>query len=523
MIGQPDVIHNLTFGDISRENKRNFPNEIAVVCAGRRFTFTEFDDRVNRLANVFRSHGMGTGGRVLWLGQNCHKVLEAILAAAKLGAVLCIGNWRMTDEELESIVRDFDPAVAFWDDGTAALANQVRDRTPKVQATWIDAGASADPTSYEGMLAAAAADDPEDFIDPALPVIQLYTAAFTGQQNGALLTQWGILVYNLVYARMVGVGDNYSHLNSGPLFHLATLSGTLATFHLGGKNVFIPRADPQAICEAIDREGCIGGRVIEPTISAIVEINADGRYDLSTFRSRPGRPEWNAMTDPQIRANESGGYGLTQATGRLCLPAVGVKGGNGRPHAMARLRILDEDGAEVPDGELGEISLRGPVVIAGYANRPELQRRVTEHGWFRTGDLGRREDDGSVTFTGTKMQMIKSGAENIYPAEVEACIASHPAVAECALIGVPDPVWVQSPVAIVALETGMSVTETEIREYCRERLASYKKPRRVEFVDVLPKSDHGVDYDALNLTYGGGGYPGSGDSGMQPTPNEPKQ
>jgi len=177
------------------------------------------------------------------------------------------------------------------------------------------------------------------------------------------------------------------------------------------------------------------------------------------------------------------------------------------------LRILDDAGNELPPGEVGEIAVRGPTVMNGYWRRPELNRERQGGGWHRTSDLGKRELDGSLTFIGPKTHMIKSGAENIYPAEVEACLKTHPAVADCAVIGVPDDTWVQSVKAIVQLEDGAAVSADELIEHCRAHIASYKKPRFVEFADCLPRAGGSIDYNALDAAYGGGGYPGGATRG----------
>jgi long-chain acyl-CoA synthetase len=244
----------------------------------------------------------------------------------------------------------------------------------------------------------------------------------------------------------------------------------------------------------------------------ILAANADGRYDLSSLRTPPGKPEWNAMVsaDTSRWARNPGGYGQTELTGMLTfnLLATGAAGTHGRTSPFAQLRVVDGDGRDVAVGEVGEIVARGPTVMTGYWNRPEENARRQRGGWHHTNDLGRREADGSITFIGPAMRMIKSAAENIYPAEVERCIAGHPAVAECAVIGVPDPKWTQSVRAIVVLEAGASATAEEIIEHCRANIASYKKPRSVEFVDKLPRRGWAVDYDELDARFGGGGYPG---------------
>jgi acyl-CoA synthetase (AMP-forming)/AMP-acid ligase II len=174
-----------------------------------------------------------------------------------------------------------------------------------------------------------------------------------------------------------------------------------------------------------------------------------------------------------------------------------------------RVRIVDEDGAEVPDGEIGEIVFRGPLVHAGYWNRPEINMRRMRGGWWHTNDLGRRDEGGVVAFVGPKTQMIKSGVENVYPAEVEKCIEAMDGVREAAIIGVPDEIFVQAVKAVVVVHRGYDITESDVIEHCRREIASYKKPKSVEFLDALPRTPAGAkDYATLDQKFGGGGYPG---------------
>jgi long-chain acyl-CoA synthetase len=183
-------------------------------------------------------------------------------------------------------------------------------------------------------------------------------------------------------------------------------------------------------------------------------------------------------------------------------------GNAGRPGPLARVRIVDPEGNEQPVGTPGEIAVSGDVVHAGYWNRPEINARRMRDGWWHTTDLGRREEDGSIQFIGTMTRMIKSAAENIYPVEVENCLEQHPAVREAALIGVPDDRFTQSAKAVVSLAEGAAVTAEELIEHCRRHIASYKKPRSVEFVEAIPRRDGAKDYEALDEMFGGGGYPG---------------
>jgi acyl-CoA synthetase (AMP-forming)/AMP-acid ligase II len=287
---------------------------------------------------------------------------------------------------------------------------------------------------------------------------------------------------------------------------------TLATFVAGGTNVFVPRVDAELLCRTIASERCTGAFLVGPMFDQILEVNAGGAYDLSSLRSAPGRTAWDTMVSPDTSpwAAHPGGYGQTEAVGMMtfnCL-GLGAEGTHGRPSPLLEIRMVDDADREVPTGEVGEIAARGVTVMNGYWNRPDENAVRQRGGWHHTNDLGRREADGSITFIGPKGRMIKSAAENIYPAEVEGCIARHPAVAECAVIGVPDDKWVQSVKAIVVTRNGQTVTVEEIVEHCRANIASYKKPRTVEFVDALPRDGFFVDYDALDARFGGGNYPG---------------
>jgi long-chain acyl-CoA synthetase len=210
-------------------------------------------------------------------------------------------------------------------------------------------------------------------------------------------------------------------------------------------------------------------------------------------------------------ARKPAGFGQTEVMGMLTLNAWGgdAIGSSGRPSPMAMVRIVDPDGNEVGTGDVGEIVARGPTVMNGYLGRGDLNAERLAGEWHHTNDLGRREEDGSLTWIGPKGRLIKSAAENIYPAEVEGALQKHPAVQEAAVIGIPDKTWGQSVKAIVVVREGHDLTEDEVIEHCRVLIASYKKPRSVEFVDHLPRDGWAIDYDTLDARFGGGGYPTS--------------
>jgi len=505
-----DRRHALTLGDLLREHRRSRPSSVAVVDGAERITFPELDARVNRLAQMLVGRGVGDGARILWVGQNSFRVVELLLAAAKLGAMLCPANWRQTPDELAFVIDDLDPAVVVWqEEEIGEVTRAARDATSS-PALWVRHDTD-DPDGYEALLSSSEPIDPDRAVDPASSVLVVYTSAFSGRPNGAMLSHTACLAQGLVYGHFTGTAGDDVYLNSGPLFHLGTLMHTLATFVFGGTNVFVRRVDGAELCRVIERERCTGAFLVGPIFEQILEANSAGEHDLSSLRTASVSAEWDAMTsrDPSAWAAMPGGYGQTEAVGMMTYSCLGRgRGLHGRASPLLQVRVVDEDDADVPDGEIGELVARGPTVMNGYWNRPDENARRSRSGWHHTGDLGRREPDGSITFVGPKGRMIKSAAENIYPVEVERCLASHPDVAEAAVIGVPDERWVQSVKAIVVLHDGATATADDLVEHCRAHIASYKKPRFVELVDALPRQGPAIDYDALDARYGGGGYPG---------------
>jgi len=507
-----DPLHDLTLADVLRAHARTRPASLGAVCGDHRLSFEALDRRVNKLANALSAAGVGGGDRLLWLGQNCHRLLEGLLAAAKIGAVFCPANWRQSAAEFAFVVEDSDPAVVFFQQAEIgdALAT-VREETGS-KALWLQHDGEGEG-GYEAFLAGGAEHDPAGDDDERAAVLMMYTAAFTGRPNGALLSNRALVVQGSFIAQIQGVGPDYVYLDCGPLFHVATFMTTLATFLAGGNNVFTPRVDAEELCRLIAQERCTGAFIMPPTMDQIVELNADGRFDLSSLRGFAGKPEWTAMitVDDSPWGRRPAGYGQTEVMGLATFNALEPSvGSSGRPAPFVRIAVLDPDGTELPPGETGEIAVRGPTVMNGYFNRHELNAERQAGGWHHTNDLGRLEPDGSLTFVGPKTRLIKSAAENIYPTEVEGCLRAHPAVADAAVIGVPDPTWGQNVTAVVVLREGARASAEDIIAHCRQTIASYKKPKTVEFVDALPRQGFAVDYDALDTRFGGGGYPGAG-------------
>jgi long-chain acyl-CoA synthetase len=496
-------------GDVLREHRRSRPHLTAVVDGDLRFTWPEFDARVNRLARLLQAEGVSEGGRVLWLGQNSFRLLEGILACAKLGALFCPVNWRQSASEIAFVISDFSPHLVIWQDtDVGALFAEAR-ALSEHRCTWLqhdDTG----PAGYEARLQQFDDTDIDLDVSSDAPVVAMYTAAFDGRPNAALLAQSALLYQSLMTAYGFSITEASSYLNSGPLFHLGTMMSTMATFVFGAKNIFIARVDAEDMLRIFAAEKVTHAFVVQPTLEQIRTINKEGKYDTSSLWSAPSAPEWKSPMVMPVNApfnQQPRVYGQTEVMGFLTYGWMGGEGA-GRPGPLAQVRLVDNAGNECAVGQPGEIEVRGVQVMSGYYNRDTENTRRTQSGWHKTNDLGKRLDDGAIAFVGPKTTMIKSGVENIYPAEVEACVRELAAVQDVCVIGVPDPKWDQNVKALVVLKAGQELTADAIIDHCKQRMASYKKPKIVEFIAAVPRSADGmVDRAQADALYGGGGYP----------------
>lgn len=477
-MAEVDALHTLTLGDVLREHARSYPEHIAVVCGDERFAYPGLHARVRRLTSALAALGVGNGERVLWLGQNCHRFLETLIATASLGAICCPVNWRNSADEMAFVIDDAAPVVIIWQD--EEIGDRIRMARQQVahQARWVQH----DNGEYEALIAPANAIDGESPVDPDVPVLMLYTAAFAGEPSGALLSQTAMLWQSLVWGATHDFTDQTVYLASEPMFHVAGVMNLIGTFHRGGTNVFTRRVNAEQLCRLVETERCTTAYFVDTTIDKIVELNRDGRFDLKSLRSPPRTPDWDAMVTLGTSAwdREMGGYGQTETMGMVTYHCLGS-----RPLPGVQARIVDEHGVDVRPGEIGELVTRGPTMMHGYYERAELNGRRRRDDWHHTNDVARRADDGSLAWLGSMDRLIKSGSENVYPAEVEACIEHHPAVTACRVVGTPDAQWGERVEASVVLVDGARATEQDIIGHCRQHLAGYKCPRTVRFVDEL--------------------------------------
>ena len=464
------------------------PDRLAIVHHGRRWTYRELHDRVLRLAGVLREAGVCRGDRVAYLGPNHPAFLETLFATGLLGAVFVPLNTRLAAPELAYNLTDSGTAVLVHAPEHADVVGKIADEIPVRH--YIVVG-------HDAPAAAEFVDEPVGLDDVCLI---MYTSGTTGRPKGVVLTH-GNITWNCVNVLVdVDLARDESTLVVAPLFHAAGLTMTcLPTLLKGGTVVLMSAFDPAAVLETIETHRVTYMFGVPAMFQAMADSPRWADTDLSSLRhlncGGAPVPDTTIVTYLRRGLSFSQGYGLTEAApGALYLPgdmATAKAGTAGVAHFFTDVRVVGEDLADVPPGGRGEIVISGPNVMTGYWGRPEATEQALRGGWLRTGDVGAPDEDGYVTIVDRLKDMIISGGENIYPAEIERVLGYHPAVSECAVIGIPDPVWGEVGRAVVARAPGTEVTEPELLDFLRGRLAKYKVPKSIVFADHLPRNATG--------------------------------
>jgi len=497
----------MTMSDQLARHARKTPDATALRFEGAGRSYAELDERVSRLARALADRGVGTGDRVAVLTLNGMEAWETYLAGVRLGAIVVPVNFRLVADEVAYVLTDSGASALVVDAPLAEVASKAREQAPGVATVLVIGGASAGPGSedFEDALAAASPEPPAVVVDEDEPAFIMYTSGTTGRPKGAVLTHRNLLMH--VFSQVTHLGwtpDDRVGAPGAPLFHIAGLAGGLPPLLLGGTNVIMKSGgfDPVETLDMIERERITSIFLVPAMWAALVAVPGIADRDLSHLR----RISWGAapasttllrtLIDTFPQAEVVTAFGQTECSPVTCFlrgeDSVRKIGSVGTPMLNVEVRVVDDAMNDVPQGEVGEIVYRSPMVMKEYWNKPEETSIAFEGGWFHSGDLVRQDEDGYLYVVDRKKDMIISGGENIYCAEVENVLAAHPKVGEVALIGVPDSRYGEAPLAVVApRDPADPPTSEELSAWCREKLARYKNPREYSVVGALPRNPSG--------------------------------
>ena len=495
------------------------PDATALRFKGRTITWTQLDGRVTALAGALHRRGVGSGDRVMILMLNRPEFIEATLAANRLGAIAVPVNFRLTVPELAYLVENCGAAVVLTEPALVALAAGVRD-IASVLATVIVAEESTAPTDpnllgYEDLLAEEGEPAPPIDIPGDSPALIMYTSGTTGHPKGAVLTHANLAAQAMtaIYSTGADIADEVGFIGV-PLFHIAGIGGMFPAMTLGTPTVIHPVGgfDPGDLLDVLAEESVTGLFLVPAQWQAVCAEQQHRPRALSLRRLSWGAaPASDTLLHQMARTFGDvtilAAFGQTEMSPVTCMllgaDAIAKLGSVGRVVPTVAARIVDENMRDVPIGEVGEIVYRAPTLMAGYWNNPRATAEAFAGGWFHSGDLVRSDAEGYIWVVDRKKDMIISGGENIYCAEVENVLAAHPGIVEVAVIGRTDDSWGEVPVAVAAVSVA-GLKLADLSGLLEERLARYKHPKALEIVDSLPRNPAGkVLKNQLRDRFGG--------------------
>jgi len=508
-----------------------YGRKTGVICGENRFTYAQFDERVRRLSAALKIGGMVPGDRVAFLSFNCHRLLEGYYGVPMAGAIVLPLNVRLAAEEQVNIIDHSGARAVFFAPEFLPVVEEIRTRCKHV--TWFVAleqpgdaagsnvsfarsgdgfGTWLDPRCYDEILASAEPDGMEYTSVKETDIAEMfYTSGSTGAPKGVMLSHRTLYLHTLYVLVSLPSDDSSVELHTIPLFHANGWGRPQTVTFIGGRHVMAKRFDPSWVLETIERERVTGFSMVPTMATALLSCPELKKYDLSSLQQiflggAASSPEQVKAVERALRCRCFVGYGLTETSPVLSQARIKStlepltpeqrierQAMTGCAIPGVEMRVADSNGCDVPRDmkHAGEIIARSDVVMEGYWREPEETQRVIADGWLKTGDMAVWDEDGYALIVDRKKDIIISGGENISSIEIEKVVSQHPAVYECAVVGIPDQKWGEAPKAFVSLKPGAEANEQDIQDFVRRRLAGFKVPKFVEFLDSLPKGATG--------------------------------
>jgi acyl-CoA synthetase (AMP-forming)/AMP-acid ligase II len=495
----------MLLGELLRRNSKLYPDRKAFIFEGRRYTWSQADERVNRLANALIGLGVKRGDHVAVLSKNCNEYFETYFGCARSGSICTAINYRLTPRELRYVIGNSEAKVVIVSDEFLDTLEEVRPDLEKAEHYVVIGQAPKGMLGYDDLLAGASPIQPnlEQHEDDV--VLQMYTSGTTGLPKGAMLTHRNLITNAIGCSFGMQMQPNDCILMVAPLYHMAAGMCSLAVILQGGPILIHRDFNPIAILDDMEGGEVTVALLIPVMINFLLQMPDIEKRDFKNIRgiiygASPMPVEVLRRAIEIFKCDFVQGYGQTESSAVLCILRPEDHVLEGTPEQLKRLgsagtevfgsevRVVNEDGNDVKPGEIGEVIGRGHNVMKGYWNMPEATAETLRDGWLHTGDLATVDEGGYVYILDRVKDMIISGGENVYSREVEEVLFMHPAIADAAVIGVPDPQWGETVKAIIVLRDGQTATEEDIVNFCRKYLAGFKRPRSVDFVESLPRN-----------------------------------
>jgi len=500
--GMIDLDGVATVADVSRVQALRRPDAVALEFEGRATTFAEIDALASRIANQLIGSGIAPQERIAYLAKNSDHFFGFLFGACKARVALAPINFRLAAPEVAEIINDSGARLLIVGADFVELAEKALEllaSKPRLIALGFDREGY---LRHDVWIGAAAARDPRLAIEPDDDVVQLYTSGTTGQPKGVRLTSRNYLAVFQLVAESGGLNYEVGEtvLGAMPFFHVAGVNIALIAMASGARTAIVKDLLPDLVLDLIRTERVNHAFLAPAIILMLMHAPGMATADLSSMKvlsygSSPISDDLLLKAKARFRCDFVQFYGMTETTGAgTYLPAEAHDPAKGKLRSCGiawpgvELEIVDANGAEVPPGAVGEVVIKSPVVMKGYWNKPDATAASVRDGWMRTGDAAYRDEDGYIYIYDRVKDMIVTGGENVYPAEVENAIAGHPDVADVAVIGVPDEKWGETVKAIVVARPGAPRDPAGIIARARERIANYKVPRSIDFVDAIPRN-----------------------------------
>jgi long-chain acyl-CoA synthetase len=500
-----------TYADIIYRNALLYPNEPAFKCRNENVTFLDFNKRVNRLIHALQGTGTNKGSVLGILSWNCLEYTEIYGAAMKAGFIASPFNSRLQEEELEYLINYSETDTLFIDPDFVEMISAMRSRIGKVKQIVVIGNSASGMISYSDLTQPCSGGEPDISLSEDDPVFLFYTSGTTGTPRAALYTQAQAMEDTRKCTAALFLEQADKQIQIMPLFHIGGTKNLWGFYFVGATNVIMPQKsfDPRATLQAIQEERATDIHIVPTHLAAFLDLPEVDQYDLTCMKRM-----FYAASPMPLESLKKGmekwgpiflqGYGATEYGPNVTMLSIKQHGtipeiqknqavlrSAGIPHIGVHVRILDENKDDVEPNVVGEIVVKSKGVMKEWWKNPQETAKTIVNGWVHTGDMGRYDEQGYIYIVDRKKDMIVSGGENIFPREVEEILYAHPNVTEAAVFGIPDPYWVEKVHAVVVLKKGLTATEEELIDYCKEHLARFKAPKSVEFMDGLPKNPTG--------------------------------